>query len=99
MFFWNKNKQKEQKGGSGKPSSGPDSMKASPKREVLIAQAKANAAAARAEIGDETLRQIREALMRKQASPLEQAKAKIKAADVDKVRDHIQFWLREEKDS
>ncbi|MFA5593082.1 MAG: hypothetical protein WC989_07195 [Micavibrio sp.] len=64
-------------------------------REQILAQAKANAAAARAEIGDETLERIKEAMLRKQASAIEQAKAKILAADEGKVRDHLQYMLRE----
>lgn len=66
-------------------------------REQIIAQAKANAAAARAEIGDETLEKIKAALLKKQGSAMEQAKKKIMAADQDKVRDNIQFMMREDK--
>lgn len=71
---------------------------AKPTREELIAQAKANMSAARAEIGDETLEKIREALVKKQSSAVEKAKAQIRATDADKVRDHIQFMMREDKD-
>jgi len=67
-----------------------------PTREQILAQAKANMASARAEIGDETLEKIKEALLKKQASVIEKAKAQIKAADTDKVRDHIQFMVRHE---
>lgn len=91
-MFWKKKKG----GGSGnsaKDGGGP----AKPDREELIARAKASMAAARAEIGDETLDKIREAMMKKQASAIEQAKARIKAADTDKVRDNIQFMMREDK--
>lgn len=65
-------------------------------REQILAQAKANMSAARAEIGDETLEKIKEALMKKQSSAIEKAKAQIKNADVDKVRDNIQFMIRHE---
>jgi len=68
-----------------------------PTREEILEQARKNAAAARAEIGDETLEKIREALMKKQNSVLERAKAQIRAADEDKVRDHIKYMIREEK--
>lgn len=78
-------------------SSAATQMAKKPTREEIIAQAKANAAAARAEIGDETLQKIKEAILKKQNSALEKAKAQIKAADIDKVRDHIQFMVREEK--
>ncbi len=92
MFWKKKNKAKNgDKGGKGPENAG------KPTREQIMAQAKANAAAARAEIGDETLEKIKEALLKKQQSAIEQAKAKIKAADQDKVRDHIQFMIREGK--
>ncbi len=65
-------------------------------REQIIAQAKANMSAARTEIGDETLEKIKAAMLKKQASAMEQAKQKIKAADTDKVRDHIQHMIRHE---
>lgn len=84
MGFWKS--KKSDKSPPGKPS-----------REQILAQAKANAAAARTEIGDETLEKIKQAMLKKQSSPIEQAKARIKATDTDKVRDHIQFMMREEK--
>lgn len=64
-------------------------------REELIAQAKVNAAAAREEIGEETLDRIREALLQKENNPFEQAKAKVKAMDRQKVADSVSDWLRE----
>ena len=64
-------------------------------REEIIAQAKANAAAAREEIGDETLEKIREALLQKENNPFEQAKAKVKSMDRQKVADSVSDWLRE----
>lgn len=68
-----------------------------PTREQIIAQAKANAAKASAEIGEETLDKIRIAMMKKQSQAiLDKAKADIMAADTDKVRDHIQFMIRHE---
>lgn len=73
------------------------SKPAKPTRDEILAQAKANMAAARAEIGDETLEKIKQAILKKQSSTLEKAKAQIKAADTDKVRDHIQYMIREEK--
>lgn len=92
-MFWKK------KSGSkgGDKNAKPPEKGGKPTREQIMAQAKANAAAARAEIGDETLEKIKEALLKKQQSAIEQAKAKIKAADQDKVRDHIQFMMREDK--
>ena len=82
-MFW---KSKKPKAPPGKPS-----------RADIIAQAKASMSAARAEIGDETLDKIKEALLKKQASAIERAKAEIRAADTDKVRDHLQFMMREER--
>ncbi len=66
-------------------------------REQIIAQAKANMASARAEIGDETLEKIKQAMLKKQQSTIEQAKAKIKATDTLEVRDHLRTMIREER--
>lgn len=86
MFFWKKKPDlKAGKAKDGKPT-----------REQILAQAKANMSAARAVIGDETLEKIKEALMKKQSSAIEKAKAQIRSADVDKVRDNIQFMIRHE---
>lgn len=74
-----------------------DLPKSKPTRDEIMAQARANMSAARAEIGYETLDKIKEAMMRKQQSAIEQAKAKIRAADQDKVRDHLSMWLREDR--
>jgi hypothetical protein len=92
MFWKKKNTQKD--GKSAKKSSA-DGGK--PTREQIIAQAKASMSAARAEIGDETLDKIKAAMMKKQASAIEKAKTQIRAADADKVRDNIQFMMREDK--
>jgi len=72
-----------------KPSDSPLS------REELLAQAKANAQAARAEIGDETLEKIRDAMMKKENSEFEQARRKVKALDQDKVADHLKLMIEE----
>lgn len=84
MFWKKKDKGKPPENG-GKPS-----------REEIIAQAKANMSAARTEIGDETLEKIKAAMMKKQGSAMEKAKAQIKSSDIDKVRDNIQFMVRHE---
>lgn len=68
---------------------------AKPSRDDILRQARENAAAARAEIGDETLQKIKEAMMKKESSPLEQAKRQIRAMDQDKVRDHLSLWLKD----
>ena len=90
-MFWKKKKGKD---GGESANNPPEGTK--PSREELIAQAKASMAAARAEIGDETLEKIKAAMMKKQGSAIEKAKAQIKAADTDKVRDNIQFMIRHE---
>ena len=92
-MFW---KKKDKVKGGGKSR---DSAKKGPltPREQILAQAKANAAKARSEIGDETLEKIKDALLKKQQSVIEQAKAQIKAADEGKVRDNIKFMMQEGK--
>lgn len=87
-MFWKK-KEKPLKSVSSNPSK--------PSREEILAQAKANMASARAEIGDETLEKIKQALLKKQSSILERAKADIRATDTDKVRDHLKYIIREDK--
>ena len=69
---------------------------AKPTREEIIAQATKAAADKREEIGEDTLDQIRDAIMEKENSALEQAKRKVKAMDDDKVRDNIRHWMRED---
>lgn len=64
-------------------------------REAVIAQAKAVASAKRTEIGEDTLDGIRQALMKKESSALEQAKRKIQGMDEDKLRDNLKFMIQE----
>lgn len=85
-MFWKKKKSTNPPAATGKPT-----------REEIIAQAKANMSAARTEIGDETLEKIKAAMLKKQASAIEQAKKQIMNANTDKVRDNIQFMMREDK--
>lgn len=89
-MFWNK---KDKVKSSKTAETGGGKMT----REQIMAQAKANMATARAEIGDETLEKIKAAMLKKQNSPIEQAKATIKSTNTDKVRDNIQFMMREDK--
>lgn len=77
--------------GFGKKKNKKGSDGTRPTREELLAQARANAAAARQEIGDETLDRIREAMMKKQGSAFEQAKAKVKAMDQERIADNIRY--------
>lgn len=93
-MFW---KKKSKDGQPPKDGATVNPPTGKPTREQILAQAKANAAAARAEIGDETLEKIKAAMLKKQASAIERAKAQIKATDTDKVRDHLSLWLEEDK--
>ncbi len=93
MFsFWKKKGGKPANDARQKTAKNPEGLT----REEIIAQAQANAAAAREEIGDETLEKIKEALLRKENSPIEQAKRKVEAMDKDVVRDEIRLWMRED---
>jgi hypothetical protein len=67
-----------------------------PSREEIIKQATQAAASKREEIGEETLDQIRDAIMKKESSALEQAKRRVKEMDDEKVRDNLRYWMREE---
>ena len=89
-MFW----KKKDKGKDAKPAENG----AKTKRDEIIAQAKANARKATAEIGEDTLSAVRVGMMRQQQKALiDKALADIKGADADKVRDHIQFMIRHEK--
>lgn len=68
-----------------------------PTREDILAQARASAAAARAEIGDENLDKIRQAMLKKENNPLEQAKKKVMEMDRQKVADSVSDWMREKE--
>lgn len=74
---------------------GGDKNKGKPSREQLIAQAQANMKKARAELGDETIQKIAAAMQKKDNSPTERAKEKIKAADKGKVIDHLRHMIDE----
>ena len=92
-MFW----KKKDKRNTPEKGAEPKDTAAKPSREQILAQARVNAAAARAEIGDETLEKIKEALLKKQASAIEQAKKQILNANQDKVRDNIKFMMGEDK--
>jgi hypothetical protein len=99
MFWFGKKGKKDgdKKTGDGKAVVAAPAP-AKPSRADIIAQAKAHASAARAEIGDETLNKIRDAMMRKQNSPVEKAKARIKAMDNGKIADGVKMMLDEDRD-
>lgn len=63
--------------------------------DALRAQALANAKAARAHIGEETLDKIAAAMHKKQKSAMEQAKRNIQNADAERVAAEILLMLEE----
>jgi len=64
-------------------------------RDEIIAKAKAVAAAKTQEIGEDTLSEIRNALLAKENAPMAQAKAKIMQMDQDKLNDHLKYWMQD----
>ncbi|GJL85781.1 MAG: hypothetical protein DHS20C02_15560 [Micavibrio sp.] len=66
------------------------------KSQRIREEALANARAARAQIGEDTLDKIAAAMTKKQQSATEQAKAQIKAADSDRVVDEILAMIDED---
>lgn len=66
-------------------------------REELIAEAKANAAAAREQIGDETLDKIAEMMAKKENSEFNRMKAEIEKIDSGKVADNLKYMIEEDK--
>ena len=93
-MFWKKKSGAKGGGKDGKP---PETG-GKPTREQILAQAKANAAKATAEIGSETLDAVRIAMQRQQQKAIiEKALADIKGADEGKVRDNIKWMMSEGK--
>ena len=90
-------------GKSGKPGtksgtkSGGEKAGKKPSREDLLAQARENARQAREQIGEDTLQRVAAAMKKKEQSAIEQAKNRIKAADKDKVVDHLKWMIEEDK--
>lgn len=66
-------------------------------REQMIAQAKAVAKAKTQEIGEDTLADIRQALVKRESSALEQARKKIIQMDEDKFRDNLKYMLHDKE--
>ncbi|MGE4313140.1 MAG: hypothetical protein AB7E85_02560 [Pseudobdellovibrionaceae bacterium] len=68
-----------------------------PSREAILAQARANAAHARAAIGEENLQKLAAQIMGKpkEPSPMEQAIKILKTMDQDKLGDHLLAMIRE----
>lgn len=92
-MFWKKKPKDKDKDKTKADPAVPATAK--PTREQVLAQAKATAAAARDEIGNETLEAIRDAIQRRQNSPAEKAKQIIKNMDDSKVRAHLTELLKE----
>ena len=69
----------------------------SKKSVKLREKALANAAAARAHIGEDVLDKIAEAMTKKQQSAMEQAKAQIADTDPDRVLDELKLLLDESR--
>lgn len=67
------------------------------KREEIMKQAKAVAASKTAEIGEDTLSQIRQKLLEKETGPMAQAKQKIMQMDQDKLHDNLKYWLQDKE--
>ncbi len=67
--------------------------KAKPSREEILAEAKANAARARAEIGQENLDRIARALTEENKSEGLKARNEIRAMDKAKVADNLKIML------
>ena len=86
MLFFGKDKNKKKK-----PSPSVDDPVA--RREALKAEAMANARAARAQIGDETLQKIAKALSEQNKSAGKRAQDQIRAMDHSHVADHIKSML------
>ena len=71
--------------------------KISPERAKLLAQANANAKAAREQLGDDTIQRIAQILQAKEGGAFGQAKKQIEAVDKNKVADHLKYMIDESK--
>lgn len=100
MFWSKKKKPDKQKGASKKgalASCGSVGTKGkSLSSEEIRAQALANARAARERVGEETIQKIAAALVQKQMSLTEQARAQIARQNSDRVADEIRYLLDED---
>lgn len=68
-----------------------------PSREELIADAKANAARARADIGQENIEKMAAALRQEEMSEGKKAQERVKNMDKEKVADHLKIMIDEDK--
>ncbi len=90
-MFWNKKNTSKSGKRNKKSCVGREGQSLS--REEIQAQALANARAARAQIGEDTIQKIAAAMTKKQQSAMEQAKRQIEGADVDRVLDELKFMM------
>lgn len=88
---------KGKKSGGDTPSGTAEEEAKRKKREQVLAHARATAAAAREEIGDETLEKIREAMAKKQSSAMEQARTKVKSMDRERIADNIKAVMDDDR--
>ena len=91
-----KKKQKQKKlqaSCDGGPQKGSNGSGQSLAGDALRAQALANARAAKAALGDETVRKMAEAISRKENNPFEKAIKQLENADADRVCDEILYML------
>lgn len=68
-----------------------------PSRKDIIANAHKSVQAKRDEIGDETLNEIREAIMKRENDPLAKAQKQIKETDLEKVLDNLSLMMRDKE--
>lgn len=102
-MFWSKKKKtdKQSKGAKSDPKASCGSLVGTQSQrlssEEIRAQALANARAARERVGEETIQKIAAALVQKQMSLTEQAKAQIARQNSDRVADEIRYLLDDGK--
>lgn len=95
MFWSNKNKKNNKKKKTG-ANAGKESGVGISESQRIREEALANARAARAHIGEDTLDRIAMAMTRKQQSTFEQARTRINASDSDRVAEEILAMLDEQ---
>lgn len=94
-MFW---KKKAKKNTPEKKAKTPEKT-AKPSREALIAEATANANAARAAIGEENLEKIRQALEERKNSPRARALELLETMDKSKAADYVRLLSKDDNKS
>jgi hypothetical protein len=95
-LFGGKKGKSSQKGGKAAPPAASGKTINGMTREQIIAQAQANAKAAREEIGQENLAKMMEAIMRDNKSPGSKARDQIRGMDKGRVADHVKILMEDE---